>query len=153
MKKRDFFSGFILFIFGIIVFISSMNYPFGVLNMPGAGFIPRIASLILIVISGFIIISSITKKSGDIPKQKFFSVKGAPKRVIIASGAFFAYRLLFPIIGFIPTNFLFFLFITHSLGHHSWKTSFIFSFLTTTFAYILFQVFLKIPMATSILGI
>jgi putative tricarboxylic transport membrane protein len=153
MQKNDFISGFVLLIFGIIIFISSMNYPFGKLQSPGAGFIPLIASLILISMSGIIIVTYLIKKKAEVPKQRFFSTKDGPKRIILALSAFFGYRYFFPIIGFVPTNFLFFLFVTRFLGYFSWKKSFIFSFLTTIFAYILFRILLKIPMPTSILGI
>ena len=61
MEKRDLFSGFTLLIFGVIIFIGSMGYPFGKIDNPGAGFIPRIASLILIIISLFIMIIAYKK--------------------------------------------------------------------------------------------
>lgn len=156
MEKSDFFSGFILLIFGVTIFIGSMSYPFGEIDNPGAGFAPRLASLILIVISVFIIIiayrRSFTRK-GNTANRTFFSTRDGPKRIILACTFLLAYRLLFPILGFIPTNFLFFLLVTRSLGDFRWRISFIFSFLSTVMAYLLFQVFLKIQMPAGILKI
>ena len=156
MGKSDFFSGSILLIFGVIIFIGSMGYPFGEIDNPGAGFVPRIASLILIVISLSIIIIAYKKymgRKGGAPYKTFFSTRDAPKRIILACAFLLAYRLSFPILGFMPTNFLFFLFVTRSLGNFRWRISFIFSFLSTLMAYLLFQVFLKIRMPPGILKI
>ena len=156
MEKSDFFSGFTLLIFGVTIFIGSMSYPFGEIDNPGAGFVPRIASLILIIISLFIMIIAYKKhmgRKGGAPYKKFFSTRGAPKRIILALASLLAYRLLFPTLGFMPTTFLFFLFVTRSLGDFKWRISFIFSFSSTIMAYLLFQVFLKIQVPPGIFKI
>ncbi len=156
MEKNDFFSGFTLLIFGVTIFIGSMSYPFGEIDNPGAGFVPRIASLILIIISLFIMIIAYKKSfasKGSTVHRTFFSTRDGPKRIILACAFLLAYRLSFPILGFIPTNFLFFLFVTRSLGNFRWRISFTFSFLSTLMAYLLFQVFLKIQMPVGILKI
>ncbi len=156
MEKRDLLSGFTLLIFGVIIFIGSMGYPFGKIDNPGAGFIPRIASLILIIISLSIMIIAYRKymgRKGGGAYKTFFSTRDGPKRIILACAFLLAYRLSFPILGFIPTNFLFFLFVTRSLGNFRWRISFTFSFLSTLMAYLLFQVFLRIQMPPGILKI
>jgi hypothetical protein len=152
MGKNDVVTGFVLFVFGVAVFIGSMSYQWGSLQEPGPGFLPRLASAILILLALFIIGGSLMKR-GKISAQNFFPTRDAPTRVAIAVGAFFAFRLLFPILGLAPTTFLFFLLITRLLGHHSWGTSFIFSLLTTALSYLLFQVWLDIPMPKSFLGL
>ncbi len=147
MEKSDFFSGFTLLIFGVTIFIGSMSYPFGEIDNPGAGFVPRIASLILIIISLLIMIIAYKKSfasEGSTVYRTFFSTRDGPKRMILALAFLLAYRLSFPILGFVLTNFLFFLFVTRSLGDFRWRISFTFSFLSTSMAYLLFQVLLKI---------
>lgn len=149
MEKNDFMTGFALLIFGLLVFIRSMGYPFGEIHNPGAGFVPCITSLILIIISLFIMVNAyrrIFKEKRNSPDKTFFSTQEGPKRIVLAFASLLAYRLLFPVLGFIPTNCLFFLFVTRSLGYFSWKVSLVFSFLSTGIAYLLFQVFLKIQM-------
>lgn len=111
MKKIDFISGFILLIFAVVIFIGSMSYPLGEIDNPGAGFVPRLASLILIGISMFIVINAYRKSSAknrDATSIAFFSTTDGPRRIILAMACLAAYRLLFPILGFIATNFLFF---------------------------------------------
>lgn len=154
MEKTNFISGIILFIFGTAVFIGSMNYPFGTIYSPGAGFIPRITSFILIVISTFIITSSYIKsRRGNIAKKVFFSTKDGPKRILLASASLISYRFLFTILGFIPTNFFFFLFVTRVLGYFSWRTCLVFSTISTIIAYYLFHVLLEIQMPVGIFKI
>ena len=147
--KSDVVTGLILSVFGAAVLIVSMRYSFGSLTLPGPGFVPRLASITLIVLSVLIIINSLITKA-KVSVHKFFTTREAPKRVVLAAGAFFAYRLTVPFLGFIPTNFIFFLVVTRLLGHHSWKMSLTFSFLTTLLCYLLFQEWLGVPMPTTI---
>lgn len=152
MGKNDIVTGFVLLVIGVAIFIGSMSYHWGSMQEPGPGFLPRLASAILILLSLLIIIGSLMKR-GKVSAHNFFPTRDAPKRVAIAVGAFFAFRLSFPILGLVPTNFVFFLLITRFLGHHSWRTSFLFSLLTTTSAYLLFQVWLNIQMPKSFFGL
>jgi len=156
VEKSDFLSGFILLVFGVTIFIGSMRYPFGEMDTPGAGFVPRIASFILIIISLFIVIIAYRKsleKKRSTAYRNFFPARDGPKRIILACAFLLAYRLSFPILGFMTTNFLFFLFVTRLLGDFRWRISFTFSFLSTLMAYLLFQVFLRIQMPPGILKI
>lgn len=152
MKKDDVFTGVVLFSFGTTIFLWSMKYPFGEIHSPGAGFLPRLASLVLIVLALMIVIPAFRKDMGS-NQHAFFSRREAPRRVLTVIGAFLAYRLLFPAIGFTPTNFIFFLLITRLLGYHSWKSSLVFSFLTTTVTYLVFQVWLQVQLPDPIWGL
>jgi hypothetical protein len=64
-----------------------------------------------------------------------------------------AFRYLLPVIGFAPSTLFFIFLMTKVLGHYSWRFSILFSVLTASIAYYLFQVWLKIPMPQGILGI
>ncbi len=152
MGRSDFYTGIILLGFGVTVFVGSMSYSFGNITSPGAGFVPRLAALILVMMSGFIVIKSFFKEKGDVIKEVFFSKKESYLRMGVALGSFLLYRLLFPVLGFLPTNFLFFLIATRSLGNFSWKFSIFFSLLTTAGGYLLFGVCLKIAMPPSFWG-
>ncbi len=151
MKKSDLFSGIVLFVFGMTMFLWSIKYPFGEIHAPGAGFLPFLASLVLVVLSLMIAIPSLQKAGGS-SGHAFFTRPEAPRRVLTVIGAFLAYRLLFPAIGFTPTNFIFFLLITRLLGYHSWKISLLFSFVTTTVTYLVFQVWLQVQLPDPIWG-
>jgi len=65
MKKYDLLSGIILFIFGASMFLWSFKYPFGEIQSPGASFLPRLASLVLIVLSVIIVVRALRKSDGS----------------------------------------------------------------------------------------
>ncbi|MFC1534000.1 tripartite tricarboxylate transporter TctB family protein [Thermodesulfobacteriota bacterium] len=153
VDKNDLVTGLVLLVFAVTIFIGSFKYTFGEIITPGAGFVPRIASMVLILICGFIVGKALMGKKRNGPAHQSVWARGKIKRVAIAAGIFLTFRLSFPLLGFVPTNFLFFLLITRLLGHFSWKRSFIFSCVTTICTYVLFQVWLKIQMPTSIFGI
>ncbi len=160
MGKLDFISGLVLFAFGGIIFIASFEYPFGEISSPGPGFVPRIASLFLVSLSVFIMalscrssnmkgtfINPFAGEASSFP-QTIFS-----KRIILTAAALFAYRLLFPILGFILTNLFFFILVIRILGYSNWKINLIVSCAVTVFAYLLFEVLLAMPLPRGILGI
>ena len=152
MGKSDIVTGLALLVFGVAVFIASMGYPFGSIEQPGSGFFPSLASGILILLSLSVILGPWLKKE-KVAMPAFFPTRDAPKRVVITVGFFLGYRLLFPFLGMAPTNFLFFFLTSRLLGHHSWRTSLLFSLLAAVSSYLLFQVWLDIPMPDSIFGL
>jgi hypothetical protein len=154
MKSLDLMSGLVLLVFGIVILVKSIEYPFGNLQMPGAAVFPILASSLLIVISGAIAISSFLK-----PKRDQGSPVSAPQfrktfgRIVVGVGALLAYRYLLTFIGFAPACFLFILFLAKVLGRYTWKSSLLFSAVTAVSCYYLFQIILKIPMPEGIFGI
>lgn len=150
MKKYDLISGMVLFVFGMAMFVWSLVYPFGELNSPGAGFLPRLASLVLVFLALMIVILALRKENAA-TKQPFFTRPEASRRLLAALAAFVSYRLLFPVIGFTASNVIFFSLITHFVGYHSWKTSIIFSLGTTIVACLVFQVWLQMQLPDPIL--
>lgn len=151
MDKHGVFSSLVLLVTGGIFFVGSFSYPFGELNRPGPGFLPRIAATILIFVSLLILSDSLRK--GHEKDKKLFAKKEDAKLVFLAAASLLAYRLLFPLIGFAPTNFLFFLLVPLTIGGFRWKTSFLFSLVTTVAAYLLFEIILEIQMPIGIFKI
>ena len=154
MKSIDRMSGWALLVFGILILVKSIEYPFGNFQMPGAAVFPILASSLLIVISGAIVIGSFLKPKG----AQGPSVSAPPPgktfgRVVVGVGSLFAYRYLLSFVGFAPASFLFILILAKTLGQLSWKTSLLFSVVTAVVCYYLFQIFLKIPTPGGIFGI
>ena len=153
MRNLDRMSGLILLALGIFIFSKSFEYPFGTIKLPGAAVFPLLASSLLIIISGSIVISSFLKsKGGPSPAVLFSYSKEDLGRVILGIGSLVAYRYLLPSIGFAPSTFLFLFILIKWLGRYSWKISILFSLFTAVVCYYLFQIFLKIPMPRGILG-
>jgi putative tricarboxylic transport membrane protein len=154
MKSLDRMSGLVLLGFGILILVKSIEFPFGTLQMPGAAVFPILASSLLMVISGTIVISSFLKPRRDQTISLSTPQLQKPlRRVVVGVGALLAYRYLLAYIGFPFACFLFILFLAKALGQYSWKTSLLFSLGTAVVCYYLFQILLKIPMPGGILGI
>ena len=154
MKSLDLMSGLVLLVFGILILAKSIEYPFGNLQMPGAAVFPILASSLLIVISGAIVISSFLKpKIAQGPSVSAPQLRKTFGKVVVGVGALLAYRYLLTFIGFAPACFLFILFLAKALGRYNWKISLLFSVVTAVACYYLFQIVLKIPMPGGIFGI
>jgi putative tricarboxylic transport membrane protein len=147
-------SGALLFLFGLIIFLKSLDYPLGSLRLPGAGVFPLLASALLMALSISIIISSHMKRhERSIPQTTFFPAKETPARIMYGFVSLLAFRYLLPLIGFAPSTFLFIFFLGRFLAHYNLRVNFVFSVLTAFVSYYLFQVWLKIPLPRGVFGI
>jgi hypothetical protein len=152
MKNLDCISGLILFLFGFGIFLKSQTYPIGSFKTPGAGLFPLLASIILMGLSAVMTIQAFFVK-GEEPGTKFFLSSEAPRRIILGFVSLIGFRYLLPVIGFGFSTFIFVLIFAKFLGRYTWKVSVLFSVLTAVTSYYFFQVFLKMPMPRSLLGI
>ena len=144
-------SGIVLFLFGLGIFLKSLTYPIGSIRSPGGGLFPLLGSITLVGLTAVMTIQAFLGKKGE--KENFFPAKEAPKRIFLGLLSLVGFRYLLPVVGFGPSTFIFILLLARFLGHYSWKVSLVFSALTTVTSYLLFQVFLKVPMPRSLLGI
>jgi hypothetical protein len=154
MKSLDHISGIIVFVLGSAVFLNSLTYPIGTLRKPGGGLFPLIASILVMGLSVLMTVQGFrTRERGKAARVSFFSEKEAPRRIILGFAALLAYRYLLPIIGFAPSSCFFIFLLSKFLGNYGWKVSLVFSFVTAIGAYYLFQLWLRIPMPSTLLGI
>jgi putative tricarboxylic transport membrane protein len=152
MKNRDLISGIVLFIGGVARLLKTLSFTVGTLRMPGAGLLPLIASILLLVLSATLMLQAVLpKKTKAAEAPPFFPEKGASRRILLCFAGMIGFRCLFPVIGFAPTTGLFILFLLKYLGGYGWKTSMLYAVVTAIVGYYLFQVWLKIPMPLPIL--
>lgn len=150
MKNLDRIIGIILFLFGLGICLKSLTYPIGSFKAPAGGLFPLLISIILMGLSAVMTIQVLLVKE---EKAKFFPTKEAPQRIFLGFVSLVGFRYLLPVIGFGPSTFVFVFLLAKFLGPYSWKVSVFFSVVTAVISYYLFQVFLKIPMPRSLLGI
>ena len=152
MKHLDLISGVVLLVVGTAVLVKSLSYPVGTFRTPGAGLFPLIASILLLALSAtFTIQAFLSRQGSGLAPTPFFPEKDAPRRILLGFAGMIAYRYLLPIIGFAPSTGLFILFLIKFLGGYGWKTSIFYALVMALVAYILFQVWLKIPMPLPLL--
>jgi putative tricarboxylic transport membrane protein len=151
MKNLDRISAIILFLFGLGVCLKSLTYPIGSFRSPGGGLFPLLASILLMGLAVVMTLQALL--GGERSREKFFPAKESPRRISLGLLSLVGFRYLLPVVGFGPSTLIFIFFLAKFLGHYSWRASLLFSVLTALTGTFLFQVFLKVPMPRSLLGI
>lgn len=156
MKDLDRVSGVILFLFGLFIFFGSFRYRIGSITNPGAGLFPLILSILLIILSGVTIVNSYLqsfRRNEEVSISPFFPQKVTPRRIFLALISMFAIRYLLPILGFMPSTFLFVLILVKSLGGYNWRSSFLVSALSALVSHFVFVMWLKLIFPIGIFGV
>ncbi|MGE4353571.1 MAG: tripartite tricarboxylate transporter TctB family protein [Oscillospiraceae bacterium] len=92
--------GLVIFVIGLILFISSLTLPSGNELTKGADFMPKIVSGMLAVLGVCFIIAAIIKRDGSVQKTHAVS-KTEAIRFLIAFGLFFCYIFFLKSVGFV----------------------------------------------------
>lgn len=150
MKKLDYISGFVLFIFAVILFFQSRGLPVWGESGPSSGFFPSILSILLGFLSLIIIFRAWLQTQTN---QEIFKILG-PKK-----GKFFLYLISFFVFGFIFSNLgysltltAFLTFILKIVERQSWKITLGVIIISIIVSYILFVNFLSVSLPEGILS-
>jgi hypothetical protein len=84
--------------------------------------------------------------------EKFFPEKGSRRRIVFALLALMAYGIFLPVLGFLPTTFLFILFTLRLMETQKWIWVLLLSASTALLSYLLFDA-LDVQLPAGILGI
>ncbi len=86
-SQRDFFSGLMFIIVGIVFAVGATNYPMGGSAKPGAGYFPLILSVLLAILGAIVLFKSLTieTEGGD----PIGAIAWRPLIVIVAAIAVF----------------------------------------------------------------
>jgi putative tricarboxylic transport membrane protein len=151
MRSSDQWSSLFWFLAGIGIAFGSLKYGFGNLQAPGAGFITFFAGAILSLLSvGLFFSSSKAEKSATGTGGLWEGLQVG--KVIYVFLLLVVYALILKPLGFLVATFgLLCLLFRVKAAYPLMKVSLI-SFLVTTGAYLLFQVWLKVQLPRGILG-
>ena len=156
MKKRDLLSSFLWMGFGALFLVGSLQQGLVRKGIPGPGFLPFIAGIVLIALSLMILISALGNKEEEmeaIERRKFFPERDSLKKILFTLIFLFAYVISLEYAGYLLATFLFMLLISRRIESHSWKTLFILAISTAILSYLLFVVLLEVQLPPGILGI
>jgi hypothetical protein len=132
--------------------ILSCQLGLGKFNDPGAGLMPFLISLLLFLVSAFLLITFFGKKSQKFEKAR--EEQGRPNlwRVGLVGASLFAYALLFERLGYITATLLLLILLFKSLGF-KWRFVLINSLLSVMITYFLFTYLgIRFPMGILKLG-
>lgn len=145
MGRRDLVSSLVFIGLAAIFMIGALRYGFGSFSRPGPGLMPFFASLMVIVLSGFIFFISLRKrKIKGAERERFLPPRGVTIRQMIGVLALFGYGIALESLGLTLTTALFMIIMLRFVGlKKNWVMILGTSFLTTLISYLLFVTLLK----------
>jgi putative tricarboxylic transport membrane protein len=139
--------GLIVFCLGMYILFQDRKLAFGKLHAPGPGFFPAIIAIALMALSLFLVIPS-TKKTDGITR---FSLR-LNGGMTTAFGTLIVYFLTLEYLGFLIAGFLFMGFLFKVISSMKWYGAALWSLVSIGLTYVIFGVFLRIPLPQGILG-
>ncbi|CAM5780575.1 tripartite tricarboxylate transporter TctB family protein [Rhizobacter fulvus] len=133
-SQRDFFSGLMFVVAGVIFAVGATNYSMGTSAKPGAGYFPLMLSVIMAILGAIVLFKSLTieTEGGD----PIGSIAWRPLLVIIVSIAVFGAAL--PRLGMFLTIPLLIVMVSFAGDEFSWKGVIANSVVLTVFSWIVF---------------
>ena len=139
-SQRDFLSGLMFLIVGIVFAIGATNYSMGTSARPGAGYFPLILSVLMALLGAVVLFKALTiETEGGDPVGP---IAWRPLIVIVASIAGFGVTL--PLLGMLAAVPLLIVMVSFAGDEFSWKGVVINSVVLTAFAWFVFVWGLKL---------
>jgi len=141
-----------LFVIGLAICLGSIPYKLGSFSTPESGFMPFLIGMAITVFSavGFIH-STMRKKNGEEWSSLMRGVRWQNSLIILAS--LWGYVFLLMPLGFFLCTTLFMAFLFRAIVPHRWPLVIGGALLTSTAAYVLFEVWLKAQLPKGLWGI
>ena len=143
-SQRDFFSGLMFLVVGIVFAIGATNYSMGTSARPGPGYFPLILSVLMAILGSVVLFKALTiETEGGDPVG---SIAWRPLIVIVVAISVFGAAL--PRLGMVITVPLLIIIVSFAGGEFRWKGVVANSVVLTAFAWLVFVYGLKltIPM-------
>ena len=139
-------SSLVLVLLSVFILAESRRYSLGTIDYPGPGFFPVLLGIAIGLMSLALFIRSLarTRPLTSWPDRQGF----------IAVGAIFMGILLFTLLlevsGYLLNTFLLFVMLLRPVGKQSWPLTMLISFAAVLISYLLFDVWLKVPLPRGI---
>lgn len=142
MRRWERIAATFLIVLGVGASAIAYQMGFGTLHHPGSGFFPFWLSLALALVS---FIYFLTQRGPDLDRVSLWS-KETLIRPVLAAAVMFLFALSMDWIGFFSSTFLLFLAWLILVERERWVTIGLVSILGTASLYIIFSLFLKVPL-------
>lgn len=149
MKRYDSINSVICFIFGLSIVLYAPEFDLGSLRAPGSGFMPFLSGLLICGFSVITLLRSLFDKSTEVEKV-WAGVK--LQKLIFVILMLLLYGVLIETFGFIVCSFLLLLVTIRYVGSQTWRATLLVSILSSVGSYVLFEVWLSVPLPRGILG-
>ena len=143
--------GSCIFLLGLSVLVGLMSLRLGIggLELMGAGFMPFLASILLFVLTLFVLIKGLRTKQGG-EEKTHLTWKELEKPIKLVMGLIVYAFLLMPL-GYLIVTFLFVFFMFHMMQPQKWRTDLVFAALVAAASFILFDTLLSVRLPPGIL--
>ena len=149
-SQRDFVSGLMFMIVGVIFAVGATNYSMGSSAKPGAGYFPLILSVLMAILGAIVLFKSLTieTEGGD----PIGDIAWRPLLVIVASIAVFGFAL--PLLGMFITIPLLIIMVSFAGDEFNWKGVIANSVVLTAGSWVIFiwGLNLTIPLKPAFMG-
>ena len=154
MQRDEVIGGSILFIFGVITALLSLQMPIGTFRAAGTGLFPLILGVFLIILSGVFLLNLFLRKKKELGKKDpETEIHGSARNVILFLGTMALATLFFNPLGYPLISFLLMVALLRILGMRRWTLNIFLSLVTAAVSYFLFVGWLKIPLPKGWIGI
>lgn len=153
MKRDELIGGIIVFLFGGVTVILSLQMPLGTLRMAGSGLFPFWLGLILMALSLLFLLRLLMAKVSLPEAQNTVHVPNATKQMLLFLGATMLATFGITFLGYPLTTFLLMLLLLIILGVQGRLFILTLSLLAAISCYLLFVRWLKIPLPKGIIGL
>jgi putative tricarboxylic transport membrane protein len=142
--------------FGSLFLIGGLQQGLMRRGVPGPGFLPFFSGILLVLISLFVLIPALGRKTGSGNKREqpqFFPETGSLKRILLAITALLVYGVAMEIAGYLLTTFIFMYFVAQLMESKKRGQILILALSTSIISYLLFVVLLEVQLPKGLLGI
>jgi hypothetical protein len=140
-----------LLAFGALTAGLSLQLPLGTLRAPGSGFFPFALGLLLVALAAGEFLRLHLAKPKPAPPAPAPAADGAARRVLLFMAVVAVSTALLQPIGYVASSFLLMLGLLRVLGSR-WSASALIAALSAAACYVLFVLWLRIPMPAGPLG-
>lgn len=154
MAKGDRISGIFWLVFSLVMAMESYHLGVGNLHSPQAGFLPFVASITLGILSFFLLLSIKSKKPkfrGETEDITFN--RPLLSKVIYVIISLFLYAIFLDALGFVLVSMILIAFMLRVIEPQKWYVVTLGTIFIPIFAYLLFDVFLKVQLPKGFLGL
>jgi phosphatidylglycerophosphate synthase len=133
-SEKDFWSGVMFLVVGIVFAVGATNYSMGTSARPGPGYFPLMLSIILAILGGIVLFKSLTieTEGGD----KIGHIAWRPLLVVVGSIALFA--IMLPRLGMFITIPVLIVAVSFAGDEFKWKGVLIAAVVLTVFSWLVF---------------
>ena len=149
-SQRDFFSGLMFLVVGVVFAVGATNYSMGSSARPGAGYFPLILSVIMAILGAVVLFKSLTiETEGGDPVGAF-----AWRPLIVICAAIAVFGLALPRLGMFATIPLLIIMVSFAGDEFSWKGVIASSIVLTAGSWVIFiwGLNLTIPLKPAFMG-